>query len=52
MARVKRLESGFQDALVADIKKALPGCMTFKMEQRQGIPDLLILHGDRWASLE
>lgn len=52
MARVKRLESGFQDALVADIKKALPGCMTFKMEQRQGIPDLLVLHGDRWASLE
>ena len=30
----------------------LPGCMVFKMDQRQGIPDLLILYGKKWASLE
>ena len=52
MARSSRLESGFQDRLKKDIETMFPGSMVFKMEQRQGIPDLLILYGDRWASLE
>lgn len=52
MARSSRLESGFQDKLRDDIKKMLPGCMIFKMDQIQGIPDLLVLHHDKWASLE
>lgn len=52
MARSTTLESGFQDKLVKDIKKRLPGSMVFKMDQIQGIPDLLILHNDKWASLE
>lgn len=53
MARSSRLESGFQDKLVKEIKEdILPGCMVFKMDQIQGIPDLLILHGNKWASLE
>lgn len=52
MARSSRLESGFQDALIRDIKKRLPGSMIFKMEQRQGIPDLLVLYRGRWAALE
>lgn len=52
MARSSRLESGFQDRLKKDIETIFPGSMVFKMEQRQGIPDLLILYGDRWASLE
>lgn len=52
MARSSRLESGFQDRIVREIKDALPGCMVFKMDQLQGIPDLLVLHKDRWASLE
>lgn len=52
MARSSRLESGFQDRLIADLKKMFPGCMTFKMDQIQGIPDLLILYKDKWASLE
>lgn len=52
MARSSRLESGFQDRLVREIKDELPGCMVFKMDQIQGIPDLLILHNDKWASLE
>lgn len=52
MARSSRLESGFQDRVVHEIKDALPGCMVFKMDQIQGIPDLLVLHRDRWASLE
>ena len=52
MARSSRLESGFQDKLRDDIKKMLPGCMIFKMDQIQVIPDLLVLHRDKWASLE
>lgn len=52
MARSSKLESGFQDKLIADIKQRFPGCLTFKMDQIQGIPDLLILHGNKWASLE
>jgi hypothetical protein len=52
MSRSSRLESGFQDKLIQELKNRFPGCMTFKMDQIQGIPDLLILHNDKWASLE
>ncbi len=52
MARSSRLESGFQDNLKKEIKERLPGSMTFKMEQQQGIPDLLVLYRNRWAALE
>ena len=52
MARSSRLESGFQDRLIAELKKLFVGCMVFKMDQIQGIPDLLILYKDKWASLE
>ena len=52
MARSAHLESGFQDRLIHTIKTRFPGCMVFKMEQVQGIPDLLILFGNKWASLE
>lgn len=52
MARSSRLESGFQDKLRDDLYKMFPGCMIFKMDQIQGIPDLLILYKDKWATLE
>ncbi len=52
MARSSRLESGFQDKLIKDIHERLPECMVFKMDQIQGIPDLLVLNKNRWASLE
>ena len=52
MARSSKLESGFQDSLIKQIKKILPGSMVFKMDQIQGLPDLLILYKDKWASLE
>ena len=52
MARSSRLESGFQDNLKKEIEEMFPGCMIFKMDQIQGIPDLLVLHNDKWASLE
>lgn len=52
MARSSRLESGFQDKLRKDLETLFPGCMIFKMDQIQGIPDLLILYKNMWASLE
>lgn len=52
MARSSRLESGFQDKLIKDLKNLFPGSMVFKMDQIQGIPDLLILWKDKWFSLE
>lgn len=52
MARSSRLESGFQDKLRDELKELFPGCMIFKMDQIQGIPDLLILYKNKWASLE
>jgi hypothetical protein len=52
MARSSKLESGFQDRLIKELKEMFPGCMTFKMDQIQGIPDLLVLHKDKWAALE
>ena len=52
MARSSRLESGFQDRLIESLKALFPGCMVFKMDQIQGLPDLLILYGEKWASIE
>lgn len=52
MARSSKLESGFQDKLRDELKELFPGCMIFKMDQIQGIPDLLILYKNMWATLE
>lgn len=52
MARSSRLESGFQDKLKDELKELFPGCMIFKMDQIQGIPDLLVLYKNMWATLE
>ena len=48
------LESKFQADLIKDIKNMFPGCVVMKNDSSyiQGIPDLLVLHNDRWASLE
>lgn len=52
MARSSRLESGFQDKLIKELKERFAGCLVFKMDQIQGIPDLLVLYKNKWASLE
>lgn len=52
MASTKRLEKDFQYQLKKDIQKMLPGSFVFKMDQQQGIPDLIVLHKDKWATLE
>ena len=50
--RSSRLESGFQDRLKRKIEDMLPGCMIFKLDAYQGLPDLLVLYEDTWFSLE
>lgn len=48
------LESKFQANLIKEIKEQFPGCIVMKNDSSyiQGIPDLLVLHNDKWASLE
>ena len=52
MARSTSLESGFQDNFISELKKFFPGRMLLKIAHIQGIPDLLILYKNKWASLE
>ena len=49
-----KLERDFQGQLIKDIKQMFPGCIVMKNDSSyiQGIPDLLILYKDKWASLE
>lgn len=46
--------NGFQARLKEELKEMFPGCMITKLDSSdiQGIPDLLILYGERWAVLE
>lgn len=48
------LESKFQAMLIKELKSTFDGCIVMKNDSSyiQGIPDLLILYRDRWASLE
>ena len=48
------LERDFQAKLIKEIKNRLPGSMVLKNDPnyKQGVPDLLVLHRDRWAALE
>jgi hypothetical protein len=48
------LERDYQAKLISKLKDILPGCVILKndTDYLQGIPDLLILYGGRWAMLE
>lgn len=48
------LENKFQAKLIKELKKEFPGCMVLKNDPTylQGVPDLLVLYKDKWASLE
>ena len=47
-------ESKFQAELKKELKKMFPGCIVTKLDSGdiQGIPDLLILWKNKWATLE
>ena len=48
------LESKFQAKLIKELKSMFAGCIVMKNDSSyiQGIPDLLVLYNDKWASLE
>ncbi|MCD7777640.1 MAG: hypothetical protein LUH47_03965 [Clostridiales bacterium] len=47
-------ESKFQAGLIKELKNRFRGCIVLKNDSDyiQGIPDLLVLYNDKWASLE
>ena len=48
------LENKFQASLIRELKNEFPECIVMKNDSSyiQGIPDLLVLHKNKWASLE
>lgn len=48
------LESTFQSKLIKELKDKFKGCIVLKNDATyiQGMPDLLILHKNKWAALE
>ena len=48
------LENEYQSKLIKKIKKLIPNSIVLKNDANymQGIPDLTIFHGDKWAVLE
>lgn len=48
------LENKFQAKLIKELKDMFEGCIVMKNDSSyiQGIPDLLVLYRDKWASLE
>ena len=51
---ISKLERDFQSKLIKEIKKMFSVCIVLKNDSSyiQGIPDLLILYKNKWATLE
>lgn len=49
-----KLEGDFQRNLKKELKNIFPGCIVTKLDSGdiQGIPDLLVLYKNKWATLE
>lgn len=54
MASGSKLERDFQSNLIKEIKALFKGCIVMKLDSSyiQGIPDLLVLYKNKWATLE
>ena len=54
MTKHYKKESDFQKDIINELQERLPGSIVMKTDPRyiQGLPDLLVLFNDRWASLE
>ena len=48
------LEKDFQAKLIKEIKEKFPDCIVMKNDSSyiQGIPDIIVLNNDKWATLE
>lgn len=48
------LENKFKTQLVSELEEMFPGCIVVHLDPNeiQGIPDLLVLYGNKWAALE
>ena len=51
---MSKKENEFQAGLIKEIKARFPGAMVLKNDPNyiQGIPDLTVFYGDKWAMLE
>lgn len=49
-----RKESDFQKDLIRELRDRFEGCVVTKLDANyiQGIPDLLVLYKNKWATLE
>lgn len=47
-------ENAFQSQLIKEIREMFPGCVVMKNDPnyKQGVPDLIILYKNKWATLE
>lgn len=47
-------EGDFQASLIKELRDTFPGSIVLKNDPGylQGVPDLLVLHKDKWATLE
>lgn len=47
-------ENKFQSNVIKRLKRDFPDCIVLKNDPNyiQGIPDLLVLYGEKWAALE
>ena len=54
MCKGSKLERDFQSGLIKELKDRFKGCMVMKLDSSyiQGIPDLIVLHNNKWATLE
>ncbi len=54
MADNSKLERDFQAKLIKELEKLFKGCLVMKLDSGylQGIPDLLVLYKNKWATLE
>ena len=54
MASANKNERDFQASLIKELKDMFDGCMVMKLDSGyiQGIPDLLVLYDEKWATLE
>lgn len=50
----QKRERSFQAGLIKELKRRFDGCFVTKLDAgyTQGVPDLLILYGPKWATLE